>query len=366
MNREEHTNKLIFGFFILIFAIFLFTGLREFFSAFLGAVVFYTLFKNFMFYLVRRRKVKKSLSAVIIIIISFIIVVLPVSLLVTVIVNKIAAFASQPDLVAENINKITEKLDKLPFDLSINKLKNGIQNAVTHNVGAVLNSSISILGSILMMYFFLFFLLINVNRLEASIIYHLPCKRTKILLFGKELVDQTYSNAIGVPLICLAQGFLAYLSYRITGVPEAGLWGILTGFASIIPLVGTAIIWLPVTLYLLAEEQMWKGLFVAGYSVVIMGNVDNIIRMVVSKKIGQVHPVTTVLGVILGLNFFGLPGLVFGPLLISYFIILLKIYFVEYIKPRSVIKPLAAKEKSVLKTLLDQLSFFQTRNKRTP
>ncbi len=363
MRNEELANKYTYAFFILVLGIFLFLGLKDFFSAFLGAVVFYTLFKKFMVYLTQIRGLKTSLAAVIIIVISFLIVVLPVSVLVTVIFNKIAAIASQPELVAENIDKLTQRLEQLPFDVSTEKLKQGAQAAITGNAGMVLNSSLSILGSILMMYFFLFFLLTSVNRMEAAIIHYLPFRRAKIMLFGRELVDQTYSNAIGVPLVCIAQGLLAYVSYLVAGVPEAGLWGILTGFASIIPLVGTAIIWLPVTLYLLAEQQNWQAIFVAAYSIVIMSNVDNLIRMVVSKKIGHVHPVTTVLGVIIGLEFFGLPGLVFGPLIISYFIILLKLYYLEYIKKRDIAEPVAAKEKDLLKVFLDYFTVFNNKSR---
>jgi predicted PurR-regulated permease PerM len=364
MKNEDFVNRYIYAFFIMVLGIFLFLGLKEFFSAFLGSVVFYTLFKNFMFYLTRKKKFKKALAAVIIILISFLIVVLPVGTLFTVIFNKITAIAAQPQLISDSIGKLTESLDKLPFRVSTDNLKVSAQRAITENAGKVLNSSLSILGSILMMYFFLFFLLTNTNRMEASIIYHLPFKRSKIMLFGRELYAQTTSNAIGVPLISLAQGLLAYISYRIAGLPEAGLWGILTGFASVIPLVGTAIIWIPVTLFLLAEDQLWQAIFVAGYSVVLMSNVDNLIRMVVSKKIGHVHPVTTVLGVILGLKFFGLPGLVFGPLIISYFIILLKLYFIAYIKPEGIAEPIAAKEKKLLRGMLDQISFFKLKKKK--
>jgi predicted PurR-regulated permease PerM len=256
---------------------------------------------------------------------------------------------------------ITHKINSLPFKVSANNMAERAQQLLAENVGRVLNSSLLILGSVLMMYFFLFFLLINMNKMEASIVHYLPFKRSKILLFGRELVDQTYGNAIGVPMVCIAQGLFAYLSYRIAGVPEAGLWGILTGFSSIIPLVGTAIIWVPVTLYLLAENLQWQGIFVAVYSVVIMGNVDNLIRMVVSKRIGDVHPIITVLGVIVGLKFFGLPGLVFGPLLISYFILLLKLYYIEYNREREVTPVVPAKvEKDLLRLLINRLNIFNT------
>ncbi len=357
MDSERIANKYIYAFFILLLGLFLFLKVREFFSAFLGAIVFYTLFKRFMLNLIRKRRLKKTLAAVIIILISFVIVVLPVTVLFTVIYNKISAIAANPQLVAENLAKFTDRLDHLPIKIDKQKLEEGAKNVIGSNIGQVAKSSLGILGSVLMMYFFLFFLLINTNKMEASIVHYLPFRRSKIVLFGKELRDQTVSNAIGVPLVCVAQGLCAYISYRIAGVPEAGLWGILTGFASIIPLVGTGLIWVPVTAYLFIEGQTWQGFFVAGYSIILMSNVDNVIRMVVSNKIGQVHPVVTVLGIIIGLKAFGLPGLVFGPLLISYFFILLKLYYAEYSRsPELPSQPV--QEKSVVNYLLNQFSLF--------
>lgn len=357
MDQENVINKYIYAFFIMLLGLFLFLQVKEFFSAFLGSIVFYTLFKGFMLYLTRKRRLKKVLASIIIIVISFIIVVLPVSILFTVIYNKITALASDPELVAHTIQKFIARLDALPFEVNTEKLQDGVKDAIGKNIGSVLNSSFNILGNILMMYFFLFFLLINVNKMEASIIHYLPFRRSKIVVFGKELRDQTVSNAIGVPLVCFAQGLLAYISYRITGVPEPGLWGILTGFASVIPLVGTGLIWLPVTAYLFMEGETWQGFFVIGYSLALMTNVDNLIRMLLSNKIGNVHPVITVLGIIIGLKAFGLPGLVFGPLLISYFLLLLKLYYVEY-SHTTEIRDQRTQERNVVNYLLNQFSLF--------
>ncbi len=366
MDSEKIINKYISAFFILVIGTFLFLGLREFFSAFLGAIVFYTLFKPFYRYLHIRRKLRPSLAAIIIIIISFLIVVLPIGTLFTVIFNKISDVANDPLLIANYNQKILTKMQHLPFHVSLQTTTEKVQTLITSNVGKVLNSSLMILGSILMMYFFLFFLLINTGRLEASIVHYLPFRRAKIQLFGKELIDQTYSNAIGVPLVCIAQGFAAYLSYRIAGLPEAGLWGTLTGFASVIPLVGTAIIWVPATAFLLADGQQWQGIFVAVYSIVIMSNVDNLIRMIVSKKIGDVHPVITVLGVIFGLKYFALPGLVFGPLLISYFLILLKLYYLEYGSSKKTIVNNQVTENNLIKLVLNYFKILKDPDKEKP
>ena len=183
------------------------------------------------------------------------------------------------------------------------------------------------------MYFFMYFLLININRLEASIVFYLPFKRSMIEIFGKELVVQTFSNAVGVPLLAVAHGVLAYIAYRITGMNDAGFLAVLTGFASIVPLIGTGLIWIPASIYLFATSHTWQGFFVFGWGLIVIGLSDNVIRFALARKMADVHPIVTILGVIIGLKYFGITGLIFGPLIISYFLILLKIYYVEYEKP---------------------------------
>lgn len=360
MDTQEIINKYIYAFFILLLGIFIFCGLQEFLNAFLGSVVFYALFKNFMYYLTRRKKLKKSLSAVIIIVISFLIVVLPISILVGMLLSKGTSLAEHPEVFTEYIDKFTAKLKELPFDVSADSIGLKAKAYLAENAGGALTSSLNAVGNILMMYFFLYFLLINMNSMEARIIHFLPFKKSKILLFGKELVDQTYSNAIGVPLVSIAQGIFAYLCYRIAGVADSGMWAVLTGFASIIPLVGTAIIWFPISMFLLADGMIWQGVFVSAYSIVVLSNVDNLVRMVVSKRVGDVHPVITVLGVVMGLKFFGLPGLVFGPLLISYFIILLKLFYMAYAN-KDISSPNAEQkqlETNLVKLLLNKIGFL--------
>lgn len=364
MDTQEIINKYIYAFFILLLGIFIFCGLQEFLNAFLGSVVFYALFKNFMYYLTRRKKLKKSLSAVIIIVISFLIVVLPISVLVGMLFSKGTSLAEHPEVFTEYIDKFTAKLKELPFDVSADSIGLKAKAYLAENAGGALTSSLNAVGNILMMYFFLYFLLINMNSMEARIIYFLPFKKSKIMLFGKELVDQTYSNAIGVPLVSIAQGAFAYLCYRIAGVSDSGMWAVLTGFASIIPLVGTAIIWFPISMFLFADSMIWQGIFVSAYSIIVLSNVDNLVRMVVSKRVGDVHPVITVLGVVMGLKFFGLPGLVFGPLLISYFIILLKLFYMAYAN-KDISSPSDQQrqlETNLVKLLLNKIGFLNPMN----
>jgi predicted PurR-regulated permease PerM len=138
---------------------------------------------------------------------------------------------------------------------------------------------------------------------------------------------------VGIPAICVVQGLCGFLCYWIAGIKEPGFWGVITGFTALIPVVGTGLVWVPAAVYLLIIGHSWQGVFVIVYGALILGSMDNVVRFVLAKKMADVHPIVTVLGVILGLQYFGFLGLIFGPLLISYFIILLRIYYVEYQKP---------------------------------
>jgi predicted PurR-regulated permease PerM len=96
-------------------------------------------------------------------------------------------------------------------------------------------------------------------------------------------------------------------------------------------MVGTMIIWVPLVAYMFATGNDFYATGLTLYSFIITGNVDYVARITLMKKIGDVHPLITILGVIVGLNLFGFVGLIFGPLLISYFMVLVKIYINEFV-----------------------------------
>ena len=199
--------------------------------------------------------------------------------------------------------------------------------------------------------------------MEAAVVLYLPFKKDKIKIFGDELVHQTFSNAVGIPLIALVQGITGFLCYWIIGLHESGFWGVITGFTSFIPVVGTAIVWVPVAVYELVLGNTWQGIFTILFGLLIMGTVDNVIRFILAKKMADVHPIITVLGVIIGLQYFGILGLIFGPLLISYFVILLKIYYVEYQRP---VLAIQAKKRQIMPVYMQPFLGFKKIRKKPP
>ncbi len=328
---DKMHNRYFFLAIIIIFSLLLFISLSQFFVAFLGSVIIYILSRKYMGVLVKKYHFRKGLAAVTIMIISVIIIMLPIGILLFMLYNKGKFYITHPEMLVEGLRKVQAQLQE-NYNISILSNENiaKVKEMGTVLIKNLLNESLNFLGSFAILYFFLYFMLIAYNRLEACIVFFLPFKRSKIELFGRELIALTYSNSIGVPAIAVAQGLVGYVGYIITGVPEPGFWAVITAFSSIIPIIGTGLVWAPMTVYLLVVHHTWQGTFLLLWGVLVLGITDNVVRFVLAKKMADVHPIITVLGVVMGLKFFGITGLIFGPVVISFFVILLKLYYLEY------------------------------------
>ena len=110
----------------------------------------------------------------------------------------------------------------------------------------------------------------------------------------------------------------------------------LTAVCSVIPLVGPSIVWVPLSIYTLSQGQQWQGIGVALWGFIAIGSVDNIARFILQKRLADVHPLITILGVLMGIGLFGFIGIIFGPILISMFILLVRIYNDEFVDPTEI------------------------------
>jgi predicted PurR-regulated permease PerM len=323
-------NRYVFLLLVIVFGLMLFISLSQFFTAFLGATIFYILSRRRMDKLVKRRW-KKPIAAAFIIFLSIIIIMVPIIVMGYLLYSRGKFYIAHPEALVESLKKVQVQLQE-NYNIGFISDKNiaEIQAYASQAIRMALNESLDFLATISMLYFFYYFMLISVNRMEAAIVLYLPFKRSKVEMFSKELVALTFSNSIGVPAIAIAQGLIGYIAYYIVGLPEAGFWAIMTAFSSIIPLVGTALVFVPAAIYMLFIHQTWQGVFLFAWGVFVLGITDNVVRLVLARKMADVHPVVTILGVIMGLKYFGISGIVFGPVLISFFIISLKIYYAEF------------------------------------
>jgi predicted PurR-regulated permease PerM len=184
--------------------------------------------------------------------------------------------------------------------------------------------------NIIVTMFVLYFMQVHARRMEAYISNAIPFSAKSKKEIWSEVNLMVQSNALGIPILGVCQGIVATLGYYIFGVENYILWGILTGVSSIIPILGTMTIYVPLTILTLASGQTANGIGVGLYSFFLVGGIDNILRFTILKTLGNVPPLITVFGVLLGLNLFGMLGLIFGPLILSSVGVLIKVYSNEF------------------------------------
>ena len=316
---------------IVILGCFIALSLTGFISAFLGAIIFYIICSPLLNYLHVKKKMKKGMAIFIILLLSFLIILVPTFGIANLLISKVTHILSNnTDIFFKAHNANTYINEHLGFNVMSPENIVKAQEKVTAIIPNLLNQTFTILADIAIMYFILFYLLYTEHHFKSMIIRYFPYKKENAELFIKELVSQTYSNVIGAPLLAIIQGLFSIVGFYIFGLSEPVFWGVMCGFLSFIPFVGTALVWIPAGLVQLSIGDSWQGIGLLIYGAVVITNVDNVFRFVLQKKIADVHPLTTVFGVIIGLNWFGLPGLIFGPVLISYFLIMIKIYSLEY------------------------------------
>lgn len=307
------------------------TKLYVFLPGLLGGITVYILSRGLFFRLIFKKKWKKGWTALLFILVSLVLISIPVYFSIVLISPKINDIVNNQDKIIQGIKIISGKIsDYIGIKLLTEENTRAISLKITSYVPKILNSTLNVATNLLMLFFLLYYLLVNGKEIEHYLNKIIPLKKHNVEQLAYETKNMIRANALGIPIICVVQGIFATLGYWIFGVEDWGLWGFLTGVFAFFPLVGTMVIWVPLMFYMLSTGNTWSGMGLGIYSLVVTGNVDYITRLGLLKKMGDVHPMITVLGVIAGLNLFGFMGLIFGPLLISYFIILIKIYFNEF------------------------------------
>ncbi len=145
--------------------------------------------------------------------------------------------------------------------------------------------------------------------------------------------DVTVSTLIGTFATATIQGICVGLAFWATGLPYAIFWGVVTIIVAILPVVGSGMVWAPAVIYLALNQRWVMAVLLAAWGIVIVGNVDNVIRPWVFRRYARIHPFLTVIGAFAGIKLFGLLGLLVGPLVLSYFFELIRMYRAEYLEP---------------------------------
>jgi len=144
----------------------------------------------------------------------------------------------------------------------------------------------------------------------------------------------THATLLGTALTAMLQGTLIGVGFWSVGLPNPAFWGVVTGFASILPVLGSALVWLPGAIVLLLQQRYGAAVGLLLVGGVLASNIDNVIRPLVFRRVSNIHPMITLIGAFAGVRYFGLLGVLLGPLAIQYFFVLVRLYREEYIDKR--------------------------------
>jgi predicted PurR-regulated permease PerM len=316
---------------ILFLTIVFIKQLYIFLPGMLGGLTLYILTRKLYQAATLQKKWNSGLTAILFIVGSLIIVAIPVYFSIRMISPKINSLLNNQHEVFQGLQITSDRIESLTgIKLFTDANTQTIAAKISSFIPVLINSTANVLTNLLMMFFLYYYLLVNGTSIEKYLNEIIPLKHENVDKLASETILMIRANALGIPIICIVQGFFAAIGYLIFGLNEWGMWGFVTGVFAFFPILGTMVIWIPLVIYLYSTGHNYTATGLAIYSLIVTGNVDYITRLGLLKKMGNVHPLITVFGVILGLNLFGFMGLIFGPLLISYFIILVRIYINEF------------------------------------
>ncbi|WP_440955451.1 AI-2E family transporter [Methanosarcina sp. Mfa9] len=334
-------------FLIIILAAALSYALLPYINYFFGAFILFAIFRPLYVFLRGKPKFRKGTAALTSIVVSIIVVLIPLYFLLSIIVGETQALLEDSystRLFAQIVDDFfSQYLSR--FDLPYATIQAEVEGRVLEFASEAVNFvSKFILDSIqglsrqvvgfTIMYFLLYYLFTSEEGLLETLHKVIPFNKenTEILLgeFGKIV----HSVLISSGIIAIFQGGVLTLAFLVFGVGGAFLWGFIAALLSFLPIVGATFVWVPAAIVQLLQHDYFAGIGIIGAGIII-SSVDNLLRPFIQEKVGALHPFHSLLGIIIGVSLFGLIGIVVGTLLLSYFILIVRMFSEEYLSGKA-------------------------------
>jgi len=277
-----------------------------------------------------KTRVRPRIAATLVLLLAIVIVVLPVLLLAAVLIGEAPTAFTGP------------RVDRLLAQVAAMHVGNIAVGAEVANASGNLftwgsRQVVSLVGSITRLtinlfiaFLGFFYLMVSGSKPWQHVLRYVPFSESTIERLTQRFASVTRATLLDIGLTALLQGSIVGSAFAITGLGQPVLWGAITGVVSVLPILGSALVWLPGVAVLLLEGQVPQALLLAGIGAVIASNIDNVVRPIVFKQVSNIHPVATLVGAFAGLEYFGILGVLIGPLAMAYFFELVRAFEHEY------------------------------------
>jgi predicted PurR-regulated permease PerM len=312
--------------------------LWPFYGAVFWATILAILFAPLYRRLADKMRQRCSLAALATVLVIFLLVILPAALIAGMLLQegfqvyeKVRSgewslsdyFSRVYEALPAWITTLLDRLQLTTLGEVQERLSAGFAKGAQFVAGQALNigqNTLDFVVSFFIMLYLLFFLLRDGRALGQRIRAAVPLRDELQHNFYGKFADVVRATIKGTIVVAIVQGALGGLMFWFLGIQAPVLWGVVMAFLSLLPAVGTALVWAPVAIYFLATGALWQGIVLAAYGVLVIGLVDNVLRPVLVGKDTKMPDWIVLLSTLGGMAIFGLNGFVIGPLIAAMFI----------------------------------------------
>ena len=329
--REGEYKKYLALGLLLGIGVFLAYLLRIFLLALFGAYVFSFLFAPLYIWL--NKKIGNDKAAALLTIFLILVVALaPLLLICYTAFNQ--ALALQDKFDSQDFSALFERFNpkvRAALDQALSNLTRDLSVKLTEVLPSVFAAVTNLVVSLFVMFFVLYYIFLNIHYVFARSLDFLPFRQSNAIWLVRQFEHISKAILLGQILVSCVQGLLGGIGFFLFGLSNGVLWGIVMGVATMVPVVGTSLVWLPAVVYLLAHKYYFAGFGLLLWSSLLVSNIDNFVRPRLGQRLGNINPTVMVLGAFSGLAFFGIVGVMVGPLLLAFFLLLVQVYRQEYL-----------------------------------
>jgi predicted PurR-regulated permease PerM len=173
-------------------------------------------------------------------------------------------------------------------------------------------------------FFTLFFLFREGSVMRKHLGAMLPLTPSQVERLFTGISNSIVANVYGCLAVGLAQGLLTGLAFWVVGLSSPAMWGLVTGLFSMIPVIGSAAVWIPASIFLMVGGELWRGIALLIWGAAVVGQADNVVRPYVISQRANLHPLLVFVALLGGVKAFGVLGLFVGPVVLSATIVILE------------------------------------------
>jgi predicted PurR-regulated permease PerM len=339
--RDNKVNKFVVVLLVVFISAVFLAMIRSFLMAIFLAGLFSALARPFYKWLEVSLKGRRSVASVLTLLLIIFLVLLPLAILTGVVTAQaikvgqtatpwVKAQISQPGALSDFLDKIPY-YDKIEPHSKLILKKAGemvghVSQFLINNLSAAAMGAVNFLFMLFVFLYTMYFFLLDGDKLLEKILYYLPLQDHDEQQMLERFTSVTRATLKGSAVIGILQGGLAGVAFWAVGIPSAAFWGAIMVVLSIIPSVGTAVVWLPAALILGFGGAIGKALGLFVFCAVVVGSVDNLLRPMLVGKDTQMHELMIFFGTLGGIFVFGMVGVIIGPIIAALFVTIWEIY----------------------------------------